>query len=154
NGNSIFGANALLASTTRGITVSGTVNTSSGGITLRGNQQAAPTSGNFFGILVSGTVSSATGAVQLTGRGGNTGNLNIGVAVAFGGLVRTTGTGSVTVTGVGGPSTGNANYGVDIQDEGSQITSGGGLVQVTGTGGGTGTASDGNGVFVVNGAQI
>lgn len=109
-----------------------------GGITLEANQQGTPTSGGFVGVDVSNGLvrSTGTGVVSVLGKGGSTGNDQIGVRVHAGGDIIGGTSGTLTVIGAGGASTGTGNAGVNVNGSGSTITALGAHVQVTGTGGG------------------
>ncbi len=149
----VTGSRNLTVTTARDIDIrSGvTLSTVDGDLTLSANQQAAPTSGTFIGIdLFGGTVTATgTGSVTLRGRGGDTGDFNVGVRIVGDVSGRST-----TVVGTGGLSSGVANYGIDHQN-GKTITSTGGTVTVTGIGGGTGAGSSQNvGIKLGFGAKI
>ena len=157
NGNSNFGAHALLASTTQNITVNSGANitTTSGTITLMANQQATATSGNFDGIDVFvGTITSATGSILLEGKGGDTGNDDYGIFV--GGIVSSTGTGAgaATITLDGSSSGGTtACIGIGLNGMNTAVTSVDGAIQLTGTAE-LGTSTFNDGIFVQNAAQV
>jgi hypothetical protein len=156
NGASRFGTHSLNAQTDRNFSVNSgaLVSTSSGGITLSANEQATPTSGNFFGISVAGTITSATGAILLQGKGGNTSILNHGILVT--GTVSSTGTGAgaatITLVGSGGAGA-DTDVGIFLTSAGASITSVDGAIQLTGTGGATGNLVN-DGILTQNGAQV
>lgn len=115
-------------------------------ITLQGTGGSGVSSEG--GVAVFGTgalVTSVAGAITITGSGGSgSGNVNLGVIVANGGQVTSTGTGPgaapITLQGTGGSGTGGAN-GVDLETSASAVTSQGGAISLTGArGSGPGNA--------------
>jgi hypothetical protein len=80
--------------------------TANGNLLVEANLQATPSTGTFNGVALTGA----------------------------GTLLRSTGSGTVTVTGVGGNDAGGAQQGVVVVD-GAKITSNTGALKVTGTGG-------------------
>ncbi len=142
NGNSTFDSFNLQAFTTANIFVNSSANLSftSGNLTLADNQQGTSISGgNQSAITINGTIqSSGTGTINLQGQAAGTGFSNIGVNIAGGKLVGTTGKVTVQGTGGGAASTnGQSNVGVEIGNNGSISTS---LADVQVTG------SQGNGI--------
>ena len=88
------------------------------------------------GVHVQGSVQSVDGDLEVDGVGGvTTGNDNLGVLVALGGDITSTGMGSITVDGDGGLGTTSVNRGVTVF--GGSISASGGGVDITGTGGGS-----------------
>ncbi len=71
---------------------------------------------------VSSRISSVNGNVSVTGTGGGTGNHNDGIVVAFGGVVRSMGSATLTLTGTAG--VGSNSTAIELSN-GSQITSSG-----------------------------
>src|SRR5262249_39023791 len=71
NGTSSFSTSELFASTSRNVVVASgaSVSSTTGDVTLRANQQATPTAGNFFGITVLGAITTDSGSILLVGRG-------------------------------------------------------------------------------------
>lgn len=116
------------------------------------NGTGGPT--NFsVGIAISGvgsTINSTGANVSLTGLGGNGTQNNHGITVDNGGLVTAGGTGTVNVTGTGGPSTGFFSTGIFISGASSQISSSGGTVTVDGTGGGSAASTSNLGIYVLD----
>jgi hypothetical protein len=107
NGNTGFaGSSALSAGTSRNINVASgaVVSVVHGNLTLSANQQVTPTAGAFVGVLVNN------------------------------GVLQSTGTGVVSVTGRGG-NTGALQFGVQVAGSSARIQSTTGNVAVTGTGG-------------------
>jgi hypothetical protein len=161
NGKTDFGAFNLQATTTHNLIVnSGAVlESSTGNLTLTANEQTTPTSGTFAGVTINGgTVeSSASGLITIQGRGGASGTSSYGVYVENGGSI-IGGTGTVTVTGTGGPvqSTGDDGVALASTSGSATITSTGGDVHVVGQGGGLATAAGGSnyGVSVGPGGSI
>jgi hypothetical protein len=131
------------------------IKTTAGAIALSANEAATPVSGNFIGINAAGAViTSVTGAIGLQGRGGDTGDNNIGIALHGGTTVSmttaTAGAAGITLNGTGGPG-GSQNNGVALLDTGSAITSVARDIQVIGiAGAGSGTVN--NGVFLAQAA--
>ncbi len=118
--------------------------TVNGNLTLSANAAGAGT-GNFAGINNSGLIqASGTGVVTLTGRGGDTGTFQVGIFVQAGGDIIGGTTGTMVLTGTGGPSSANGNHGISVEGSGSSITSGGANVSLIGVGNGTGAASEFN----------
>jgi hypothetical protein len=114
-------SNNLSVSTARNITLNSatTVSTVNGNLTLQANQQATPTAGNFIGINVNGAV------------------------------VQATGTGIVSVLGIGGDSGLSSQHGVRVASGGT-IRGGttGVSTVVTGVAGGSGSINFNHGVYV------
>ncbi|WP_346308796.1 YDG domain-containing protein, partial [Limnohabitans sp.] len=161
-----IGGNGNVSSTNVGIGLTNgtTITGSSGGtVSLTG------TGGNGtlynFGVWLSGSTVKITspGAISLNGTAGGSGTsgTNSGVMVQGSAMVEATGSGSVSVVGVGGTTTGNFDHGVEITSGGS-VRSQTGSIQITGSLrdssttesgiylGGTGTvASSGNGAVTL-----
>lgn len=76
-----------------------------------------------------------------------------GVTVRAGAVVTATGSGDVSVLGIGGVNNSDGVFGVYLSDAGTTITSGGGNVFVSGQGG-SGTGNGNYGVLVGSGAVI
>jgi len=132
NGTTSFaGGAALSISTSRNIVVSSgaIVKTVDGALTLRANQQSAPTDGDFVGVDVRGTVeTTGSGTIQVNGRGGSgTGANNHGVNVASGAKITSAG-GSLVVQGTPGKTTGT---GIVVDSEISHTGTGSGIALVT-----------------------
>ncbi|HLO50686.1 MAG TPA: filamentous hemagglutinin N-terminal domain-containing protein, partial [Kamptonema sp.] len=106
-----------------------------GTITIKGTGGNGTTSND--GIKIDGantTISSVNGNIQLTGTGGGTGNLNTGIFIANS-TVKSTGSGSITLTGNGSAAgTGIDNVGIDV-DAGTLAASGTGNLTLAGIGG-------------------
>lgn len=96
------------------------------------------------------SISSVDGLISLTGQGGaSTGSLNMGVYVHNGATISATGTGSITLNGVGGGSgPGGSNRGVRVST-GAAIISNSGDIDITGTG-----AWNSDGLQVAGGSQL
>jgi hypothetical protein len=119
----------------------------------------SPTQGtyNCYGVLVNGTGSSievVNGQLNLTGQAGGSNGFNNGVMVNLGGAIRSTGSGTVAVTGTGPASSQDfGNYGVQVIGANSVISTTTGALQVTGTG--LGSNGNGNiGISVSGGGRI
>ncbi|NER47398.1 MAG: filamentous hemagglutinin N-terminal domain-containing protein, partial [Symploca sp. SIO1A3] len=142
-GTGIFLGNSVLATT------------GTGNITLTGN---GGTNGDFgIGIdLIDNTiVSSENGDIWLIGTGNGVNN-GWGIQVRDGTLVRTTGTGNVSLTGTSN-GTGEDNYGILIREQvggGLSVveTIGTGNINLTGTGNGTGSGNIG--IFINSGSVV
>lgn len=134
-----------------------------GRMQLDANQQPAPTGGNFAGIILSNATltTSGTGAIVLSGRGGDTGDGNVGILMQNGATIHSTSTaanaGGILLLGTTGGG-GSGNHGVSLQDAGTAITSAGAQIQMGGSGSGTGTENTGvnlgAGTAVTGGAEI
>jgi filamentous hemagglutinin family protein len=99
-------------------------------------------------------VRSQNGDIALTGTGGGMGDTNIGILISFpsDSVVESTGTGNVTLSGVGGNNgTGDGNRGISLGGPG-RVSALSGNVSLTGTGGGTGTLNEG--IYVDGGATM
>ncbi|HVX64613.1 MAG TPA: hypothetical protein VHC19_28590, partial [Pirellulales bacterium] len=152
SGASSFGANTLDATVSTSIVLNSgaDVSTSSGDITLKANQQATPTSGNFVGINVNNaTLATATGAITLAGKGGNSGSGNYGVEIQAGGQVQATGFSPALVSITGAPGDG-ASAGILFANGAVAST---GDVTLSGAGGSI-TESQTNGGADVSGATV
>lgn len=155
----LSGTGAATLGASRNITLASgsSITVVNGALTLNANQQASPTSGNFFGVDVSGGLVQATGtgAVTVQGKGGNdVSGIQYGIQVQGGGAI-IGGTGSLlTVKGTGGASTGHINLGVYVTGATSTIKSGGSNVSVNGTGGGAGSSRNNVGVYLETAGQI
>ncbi len=127
--------------------------TAAGNITLKANQQATPTTGDFKGIDIrTATIQTTNGIIDLSGRGGDDAmGEQFGVRLLNGSQVIGGSSNSLTITGTGGASTGSSNYGVRVIGAASLtsiITSTGGDVNVIGFGGGSGSSIFNCGVAV------
>lgn len=147
------GASSL--NSNRGVIVSaGTItNSGSGNITLNGTGNGITNSNGDNGIEVSSvsTISTTNGNIYLTGNAGGagTGGSNYGVLINTAGtVVRSTGSGSIYITGTGGNFTGSGanNHGVYI-NAANAVTATLGDIVIDGTGGG-GTGTTNYGVYV------
>ena len=108
---------------------------------------------NFIGFGTS--VATLDGPISILGQGGGEGASTsglYGVNLPAGALVRSTGTGGVTIDGTGGPGTSH-NYGVFLA---TQVTATAGAIRVTGQGGGDATlaGTQNYGVYATSGASI
>ncbi|MDD1616187.1 MAG: hypothetical protein CG439_1316, partial [Methylococcaceae bacterium NSP1-2] len=84
--------------------------------------------------LNNATLDALGGNIFLKGQGANTvSSNNFGVDIVGSSLLRTLGTGSISIDGVGAGS-GGANGGVNIQGEGISITTADGLIDIKGQG--------------------
>ena len=138
------GAN-ISTNTNNGVSFVGAIvnTTGTGTITVNGIGQGTINSGSSSGVsLAGGTVlSTVNGNLTLVGQGGGAGSgaSNSGVVISNGGTqVRTTGTGSLSISGTGGngAGTGANNYGVYVTTGSSGLAATGtGSITVTGTGG-------------------
>ena len=135
------------------------ISTDDGDITLRANQAATPTSGNFTGIEVSSSdISSNDGSILLEGRGGDTSTFNFGVFLHDGAIVESTGTnkadaGIITINGTGGEGA-DRNHGVLVRNLGTRVSSVAGDISIDGQGGGNSTDVLNVGVWITGGSII
>ncbi|NET58864.1 MAG: filamentous hemagglutinin N-terminal domain-containing protein, partial [Symploca sp. SIO2E6] len=132
--------------------VNGGVLSSTGTGTITLNGTGGTGTNNLDGIRIEGVgsrISSVDGDIELTGTGGDgIANANNGISLASGGVVESTGTGTITLDGTGGSGT-DPNRGIQIQDN-SRVSSVDGDINLTGTGG-DGNGNDNQGIFVRNG---
>ena len=164
------------SSSAYGVAINGVSHITSGGlgaVQVTGQGSTACTGPSNYGVLIYGTsiadtssVTSGGGNIIVNGTGGGTGgssNSNYGVSVGYSssqGVIKSSGSGSITVTGTGGSAGGSYNYGVYITNALSNITAyGTGSVSITGSGGGTGATDTNYGIYlygpvVGNGATI
>ncbi len=155
---STSGAGTLTLNGAQDVAIVGgaSLTTADGALTVLANQGPTPAAGTFVGInLVGATVTTTgQGAIVLDGRGGNNNSTggNSGTAIQGGAQVLSAGTGTVTVTGVGGTGA-NQNFGVFVAGGGSVISSVSGAIRVTGTGG-NGSAELNAGVVLNAGGRI
>ena len=114
---------------------------------------AGKTSGNFIGIEINGAkIQTAGGNIKLTGRGGDTGEGNVGIFQFNGAQVSST-NGSIAYEGTGGNGT-DSNAGVFLLGENTKITSTDGVISIIGKGGGNGTGNGNLGIAQSTGAQV
>ena len=123
--------------------------TGGGAITVTGTGSSSSGNNN-HGILVTGSITGSGGAMIINGTGGaSSGTSNYGVCVDAG-TISNSGTGTLTVTGIGGGITNSAtDYGVLVVSAGV-ISSVDGNLTVNGTGGGAGTGGSNYGVYITN----
>ncbi|MGI0483678.1 beta strand repeat-containing protein, partial [Geminocystis sp. CENA526] len=91
-----------------------------------------------IGQLITTPITTSTTPISIIGTGTQGTDLNIGVAIAFGGSISSTGTGAATITIIGNGATdasGVGNYGIILQGDTSTITSVDGAIDLTGKGG-------------------
>jgi filamentous hemagglutinin family protein len=136
-----------------------------GAITLAGTSDSVRNGSEGIEISVNSTVSSVNGSINLTGIARETVGRSVGIALGNGGVVRSTGTGSITLTGTGSndsgillsnnavvQSTGSANITLEgnnnnpngaaaIQFQDSFINNSGGEVTLTSTSGNIDTSA-------------
>lgn len=99
NGN---GSNDGTLDGTQGVWVRGNATVTSGDGIIDINGIGGNGANFLFGVRINGTIQSGNGNISLNGTGGNgSGNLNIGILMQSG-TVESTGTGSVSLTGMGG----------------------------------------------------
>ncbi|HKI36942.1 MAG TPA: hypothetical protein VKA46_34135 [Gemmataceae bacterium] len=134
------------------------MDTTTGAIKITGTGSAIGTNSN-AGVRLNGSsaqVTTVNGNVSLTGTGGGSGQKNYGLDLE-GGPVKSTGAGSVNLTGTapgvsggGGTPQGDNNMGVYLTS--TLVSAEAGGVTVTGTGNGAG--ANGYGVDLESGAQV
>jgi hypothetical protein len=110
------------------------------------------------GVILSASnteVSAVNGNITITGTGANSASgRNVGVWQFSQAVVRSTGSGQITVTGNAGNGGANGdNWGVMLEDANTKITSATGDISVTGIAAGT-TDQNNIGLYVRNGAAI
>ncbi|MCL4201914.1 MAG: right-handed parallel beta-helix repeat-containing protein, partial [Pirellulaceae bacterium] len=130
-----------------------------GTITLDANSGGS-TTGSFVGVLLdAASITSSNGDISITGHGGDTGDANVGVSLANGAQISSTGTGpgaaTITITGTGGAGQ-SSNDGIRILHVSTSITSIVGNIRLEGNGGSNGTVNSilGRGVAVGQSAVI
>jgi filamentous hemagglutinin family protein len=161
------GAGAILLNSAKNVAITANVTTAGGDIEIEGNvtswtspfTNTAPTfsstSGNFVGVSITGaTVSAGGGDIAIAGKGGTTGINQFGVYLGPSSAISTTGTGTVNLVGLGGPSTsdsagsGGSHTGLYFNGGASgtfvDISTVNGNIALTGTGAGSGGATDNN----------
>jgi hypothetical protein len=157
NGAIVSGANNFSLTAARNITLNSgsSITSTSGNISLIANSAGTAT-GNFAGVSFNNaTVQSTTGAIVLSGKGGNTGDEQMGILIRSNSRIESLATGTapstslITLTGTGGNGN-NGNYGIGIQS-GSQILSQSGGVTLQGTGNGS---SLGIGIDILGGSSL
>ncbi|WP_461304849.1 HYR domain-containing protein, partial [Aureisphaera sp.] len=118
-------------------------------ITGTGGQGGNGNSGIISNLTPASSITSNNGNIILTGQGSTTatGNNNLGISLGTSMSITSTGTGSVTLNGTGGPGVNN-NAGVALFGS-TQVRSNGGGITVSGTGG-TATGSANDGIQLVN----
>ena len=128
--------------------VGNTISTSGvGTIRISGiNQGTAANANQANGVTLRGNVTAQNGVIQINGQGGNGTDTtsNAGILVSStGGLVRTTGTGAITLSGIGGSSNGGKNHGVLVNNTSGVSPTGSGTVLIFGQGGNVGANNTG-----------
>ncbi|GAB5411677.1 MAG: filamentous hemagglutinin N-terminal domain-containing protein [Chlamydiales bacterium] len=126
------------SSNNHGIQVSGVATitgTSSGAISMRGNSGAGSDTDYGINVTAAGTtVSCVNGSVSLTGRSFSTSaTSSSGVIIGSGALIRTTGSGAISMSGTGSAGT-TTNYGIFLFESTVSSTSNG-TIALTGAGG-------------------
>ncbi len=135
--------------------------TTGGTITIGGTARGS--GGTERGVVVDagGLVQSKDGAIAITGTSSaSAGNNNVGIVVASGADVISTGIATINLTGTGAATTGTDNYGVYLAGNASaggtsidsQASSLGGAITIGGTGQGTGGTE--RGVFMDSSARV
>lgn len=137
-----------------GVLVTGTVNTGTGNITVRGTGMGGMT--QISGIEVSGgTLQTTSGNITMLGTGGAGTSYSSGVNISAGSTV-TTASGSISIHGTGGASgtTGPGNSGVTMSN-GSVVSSTGagtvGLISIYGNGAGSNSSP---GVNIMSSSRV
>ena len=134
------------------------LDTVNGNLTLEGNQQVTPTTGNFYGVRLNAATArvTGTGALSVSGKGGDDAiGSQYGVFLSNTPALLQGGTsGTVTVRGTGGASSGDSNDGVVFVGATAPVTTTGSNVQIFGFGGGTGASTANLGIDVGSGVQI
>ena len=121
-----------------------TSTTGAGTVTIAGTATGSSTGGSTDGVQLSGgaVVTTVDGLLKVTGTNNSagTGGSNRGVYITgAGSAIRSSGTGGVTVIGVGGGSgTGGNSHGVVLNAANGIQTTGAGAISLTGTGGDAG----------------
>ena len=145
---------AITLTATRNIVATGALTSNGAPITLDANSAGAAT-GTFVGVALTGaTLDAGGGDIAVGGRGGTVGANDHGIQLTDSSL-RTTGSGSITLTGTGGGTSGRGVT-IDNTGAGQAITSVDGDITITGSA--SGAALDtvysgfGDGSLVATGA--
>lgn len=124
-----------------------------GNITLNGTSGTGANANTGIRIQGNSVIEVQDGTISLTGTSrGDTNNNHHGISLATGGVVRSTGSGNITLVGMGGNGT-DSNFGIAIEGIGSGVFSTSGAIALTGMGG-NGTGSNNSGIFLGNSATI
>ncbi|OUC15145.1 MAG: hypothetical protein B0A82_08320 [Alkalinema sp. CACIAM 70d] len=147
--NSIF-VNAGITTQGGSITLTADADNTGGGNLNITNATLTTNGGNFTGIgrgnstvargidISNSNINVESGNILLTGVGGTTINNNYGVAIGGVGIVKATGTGSITIDGTAGIGTGNpseSDVGVAIGGNPTAVSTEAGAINITGQGG-------------------
>ncbi len=129
------------------------VSTVDGDINLQGNANGS-SSGNFNGVIMNGTfTSTGAGDIIAVGHGANaSGQARQRGIFIFGGAIHSTGTGAISLTGVGGNGGTDNNVGISLESN-AQVTSAAGDITISATGG-NGSTTQNAGLVMVTGATI
>lgn len=117
-----------------------------GAVTLIGNAQSVGPGNNKEGVRVDGLVEVTNGLLTIDANGGN-GAFSQGLEVNFGGIIQSTGTGNMQISGVGGASTSTRSTGVVLATTATIQALGTGSIDIVGIG--EGTSSLGIGVELI-----
>ena len=154
-----FGDNSNNASDLQGVVVLGdtVIESVTGDITLEGTGGRGQSFGNdrMHGVQLASPavrIRSVDGNITLRGTGG-TAPFSVNQGVVVEGTIETTGTGNITLEGIGGEGSGGGNIGVSIVNAGTSITAAQGEITVVGNGGVSSTNFN-YGVEIASGAEI
>ncbi len=139
----------------RGIHIIGSnISSGAGNITLRGTGGTPGNSDAPVGVDIVGSsfVQTSSGSLTINGVGG-AGNTALGVSIFNNAQVRTTGGGSINITG-SSAATGTFAAGVNIETGASVAAQGGGGVTLTGTGSSGGAGALNHGVVIQNSSLV
>jgi hypothetical protein len=150
----LFGDGEAVLKSSQGILFDfqSTLQTVDGDLTIEGNIQPNPATGNFKGVeLVAATVQIlGDGYLTVKGRGGNNAaGFQTGVSLTSGARLIGGTIHEANIQGWGGAGSGARNYGVLVENN-SSINSLGAMVTVTGQGNGSGASSSSIGVMVAS----
>ncbi|NER50005.1 MAG: filamentous hemagglutinin N-terminal domain-containing protein, partial [Symploca sp. SIO1A3] len=132
----------------------GRVSAATGNISLTGTGNGTGNDNMGIDIRFGGVVETTNGDINLLGTGAATnGDVNHGIGIFNGGLVRSTGAGSIEMTGTTNATSagGFGNDGIVIVDNGGVESTGTGMITMTGTAGNGRDGFDGNQGIVVLG---
>jgi filamentous hemagglutinin family protein len=135
--------------------VGSSISTTDGSIALNANT-AGTAIGNVIGITLNDAdLSTVDGNISLDGTGGidSVTSNHHGVSILGGSVLSSSGTGDVTIIGVGGEGL-HSNMGVNIEGSGTQISTQNGFISIVGTGAAAATGLSNDGVEIHNGAQV
>jgi hypothetical protein len=135
----IAGGGSSLSSATYGVKVSNGTTLTAPTISATGIL-GGPGSGTNIGWYVNGSTVAASTAISISAASAGLGTGEVGIQVDGGGVMQTTGIGTITLNGLGGSGIGTAGYGIYVTGASSAITSVNGAISMTGAASASNTA--------------